>query len=404
MPPAKLGHDYVPAFDGFRAICIAGVILVHVGPTSAPWFEALRDRGWFGVDAFFVLSGFLISSILLRELARDDTINLPRFYLRRALRLQPAYGSALVLMLLSGYLLDRDYFRTMVPAWPYFLTYTLNLAVAFAVINPPALITVSWSLCIEEQFYLLWPWVLRRVGAGRTLQFLLWALSGFAVYRATLYWWLTRGHFLAPSAPAVNRIAFGTDTRIDTILYGCALAVAIRADVPAALWAALRRSSMFPTLVVAAAALTIWWLNDPRFFRYGAIGPALAGVTFAMVIAALVLQPQSWPSRALSWRPLVFIGKVSYGVYLFHLLVISALAHLLHAPYGTVLSLPTELVEVALAFALSVLVAWVHYRLVEARAMAWREKIGRSASPRHAPPAEFDVAGEADLATGVETT
>jgi peptidoglycan/LPS O-acetylase OafA/YrhL len=373
-------HTYVPAFDGLRAVAVISVVLVHLGPTSASWLEAARGRGWFGVDAFFVLSGFLITSLLFDELAARGTINLPRFYVRRALRLQPAYISAVLAALAAGYFLAPQYLATTVPAWPYLLTYTVNLAVAFAVVTPPLLLTVMWTLCLEEQFYLLWPWVFRRVGEGRALRFLLCVVGCLAVYRALLYGWLTSENFFEPSPAAVFRIAFATDTRIDTILIGCALAVAIRTDRPRRLWAVLTNSRAFPPLVVALVVPAIWWLYDPRrYWHYGAVGPAISGVMFAAVVAAIALQPQSWPSRVLSWRPLTFVGKVSYGIYLFHFTVLLTLTIVFGKPYGTVLSLREELVAIALGLSLSVFVAWLHYRCIEAPLMAWREQLGISA-------------------------
>jgi peptidoglycan/LPS O-acetylase OafA/YrhL len=368
-------REYVPAFDGLRTLCVLGVIFMHVGPTQAAWFERLRAHGWFGVDAFFVLSGFLITSILLDETGRTGTIRLPRFYLRRALRLQPAYLSACLLMVATAYLFRPQYLPTMIPAWPYFLTYTGNLAVAYGLVNVPFLVVVAWSLCIEEQFYLIWPWTLRRVGEARALGFLLWAIAIIAAYRSALYCWLAWGHLPYADGPTTARIIFATDTRFDTILIGCALAVAIRADRPRWLWAALERSAAFPIVAIATAAVIVYWMYPmPYRLEYYLVGPTAGGVVFGAVVIALFLQPRAWLARALSWSPLVFVGKISYGVYLFHVVVMTALWGVLGLPDLTYVPLSTELVHIAVVFAGTVAVAWAHYRLVETPFLAMRER------------------------------
>jgi peptidoglycan/LPS O-acetylase OafA/YrhL len=100
-----VGDTRIRSFDGLHAICISGVVLLHYsGNAYSGWLGALSKRGWFGVDIFFVLSGFLITQILLPELDSKATINLPRFYIRRALRLQPAYFSVLLLVLADEFL------------------------------------------------------------------------------------------------------------------------------------------------------------------------------------------------------------------------------------------------------------------------------------------------------------
>jgi hypothetical protein len=133
----NLGYvRYIPAFDGLRAICIFFVIAFHVVSSDHFWLQDIARRGWCGVDIFFVLSGFLITWVLIAEQDKTDTINLPRFYMRRAMRLQPAYFSGLFAFSLLLFLFHRAKFSVIAYALPYFLTYSLNLGLAFGFLGP----------------------------------------------------------------------------------------------------------------------------------------------------------------------------------------------------------------------------------------------------------------------------
>src|ERR1700730_17406700 len=129
--------SYLPAFDGLRAICISFVIAFHVRSSDRSWLQNIAHRGWCGVDIFFVLSGFLITWILIAEVDNTETINLPRFYFRRAMRLQPAYISGLFGFSLLLFLFHHAKFTIIAHAFPYFLTYTLNLGIAFGTLAFP---------------------------------------------------------------------------------------------------------------------------------------------------------------------------------------------------------------------------------------------------------------------------
>ena len=367
---------YVPAFDGYRALCIIGVVCFHVGPTSAGWLESLRLRGWFGVDAFFVLSGFLITSILLGELDRRGTIALPRFYLRRALRLQPAYLSTVLAIVLVTRLFSAKDYQTVAPALPYILTYTLNLAVGIGGLLPPAFLLITWSLCVEEQFYLGWPWLLRTLGAAPMLRALPWIIGLLAAWRSATYLSLASGQFWEPAASIVNRLMMSTDMRIDGIFVGCLIALAMRANRPGWLWTRLRTSRPLPSLAVLLAVATIWWLHAPDMLPiYILIGPTATAAVYGLLLAVIFLQPDSWPARLLAQKPLIFIGRVSYGVYLFHYFLADKVIHLVGVRRGDAYSMPQELLAITIVLSASVLLAWLHYVLIEARVMAWREKI-----------------------------
>ena len=376
-PGNKSAGSYIPAFDGLRTLCISGVILIHVVRTDAAWLDAISRRGWYGVDVFFVLSGFLITWVLLGETDREGSINLPRFYLRRALRLQPAYISALCLSYLSCLALERQVFRSALTWLPYYLTYTFNFAFAYSASSAP--LPLVWSLCIEEQFYLAWPWCLRKLSARRALPFLIGAIAVIALYRTTYYGWLNQGHFWHPSLRTYHQLYFRTDTRIDTILVGCALALSLRSQRLRPLWQSLTKAIWFPTPALLSCMAVTWYVTDGvtqgHIWRYYTFGSTVTALFWGILIVALFLQPASWLSRSLSWRPMVFIGKVSYGIYLFHPFAWSIASRVLGLHDRLQESVLASMVAFASTLALSTLIAWLHYRIVESRFLALRDRI-----------------------------
>src|ERR1700682_626933 len=151
-PEFRLG--YRPELDGVRGISILLVLLLHFTPKLMP-------GGYFGVDIFFVLSGFLITSLLLQEWARKNSISLKDFYIRRALRLGP--GLAVYLLLVGAYacvFLDKGNARGMYLGIVLTLSYISNWVMAFKPDFLPGLLAITWSLAVEEQFYLVWPLIL----------------------------------------------------------------------------------------------------------------------------------------------------------------------------------------------------------------------------------------------------
>jgi peptidoglycan/LPS O-acetylase OafA/YrhL len=286
---------YVPALDGIRGVAIAAVVLNHfLG----------RPGGFFGVDLFFVLSGFLITTLLLEEHASSGRISFRRFYERRARRLFPGLAAMLFVCLLVvalsagyGYL---DVAWTRLEAIAACAFYAGNIVQIFDHAFPGEL-TPLWSLAQEEQFYLVWPvalLVLLRIGlTPRRLATLLLSLAvSIIAWRAYLAW--THG--------PVARIYFGPDTHSDGLVLGSALAALRLAGIPRQI-AGLARTSApvllgFAFVVLAVRSST--WAYALGFPVVEAIG------------LVLVLNGLGGRARLLSWRPLVWLGSISYGTYL----------------------------------------------------------------------------------------
>jgi peptidoglycan/LPS O-acetylase OafA/YrhL len=312
MPRARTtALPYVPALDGVRAIAVAGVLLYHAG---VAWLPA----GFLGVDVFFVLSGFLITSLLLAELDRGGRIDLRRFWSRRARRLLPAafLVIAVTLAVVAAFY-PEDAARTRADALSSF-AYVNNwhqiLADRsyFEGFQRPSLLQHLWSLAVEEQFYLLWPLALglglARLGRRRLVQATAVAAVVSAVGMAVLF---------EPGGDP-SRVYFGTDTHATGLLVGVLLAFAwplgrLRAP-PGPRAVLLLDVAAVAALALLFAAMAAWHDFDPAVYRGGL---AAVAVVSAVLVAAAA-HPACRVARGLGAAPLRWIGERSYGIYLWH--------------------------------------------------------------------------------------
>lgn len=309
--PGHVTLPHVPALDGLRGVAVVGVLLFHAGH--------LRG-GFLGVDLFFTLSGFLITTLLLVEHDRTGTVSLRRFWGRRARRLLPALLALVVAASVLGrHLLRADQLERFGVQVLGTLGYVANWAEVahqhdyWALFDAPTPLDHVWSLAIEEQFYLLWPLVvvgaLRLVPHRRRLAVGLLAVGGTVASVAASWWVLGAGD-------GITRAYYGTDTRAASILVGAALATLTAGRVRTA----SPRERLLTAAAVPAAVLlgASWFVTtgaDEWLYRWGFGAHA---VLTSVVIAAVAGPSPGWLGRALGNRVLCRIGVVSYGLYLWH--------------------------------------------------------------------------------------
>lgn len=368
---------HAPALDGLRGVAIACVMLYHqtlIGESPSALdraFAFLPLGGWAGVDLFFVLSGFLITGILLDSRGEDGYYR--NFYARRALRILPLYYavaafSFLVLPHLAHPRAERFAAAAGDQAWYWLLLSNVPIALAGAFRH--GVMDVSWSLAIEEQFYLAWPLVVAFL-PRRRLARLCAALVAFSLL------WRTGALLLGADPVAVLVLTPG---RLDGLAVGALVAVAARG--PGGL-ARLRAWSGPAALGAAAvlAAIAAGESLDPlrpamQAAGYGAF-VVLAG---ALLVRTLTASRASALARTLERAPLVVLGRYSYALYLFHLPVRGAIRDVLLAR-GWPLTvggsyLPAQLAFYAVATGATLALAWASWHLLEKRFLALRRFVG----------------------------
>jgi peptidoglycan/LPS O-acetylase OafA/YrhL len=308
---AHSGLPYVAALDGVRAIAVGAVLLYHGGVSIAP-------GGFLGVDMFFVLSGFLITSLLITERAATGRIDLFQFWLRRARRLLPAaFLLIAVTALVAAIFLPADAVRTRGDAIASFFYVNnwhqvLSQQSYFETFQRPSLLQHLWSLAVEEQFYLLWPLALglcmSKLGRVRTAQLTL----VLAIVSA-----IAMGILFDPGQDP-SRVYFGTDTHASGLLIGALLAFVWplgplrgRPNKHAAI---VLDAGALAGLVLVVAAITGWQDYEPWVYRGGIL---VFSIACALLIAAVV-HPAGRIRRVLGLTPFVWIGRRSYGIYLWH--------------------------------------------------------------------------------------
>ncbi len=358
----------IPSLDGLRAISITLVIVSHllgtrgfpVGPRA---MGAIGDFGYLGVRVFFVISGYLITSLLLAEHARTSTVSLRGFYARRAWRIFPAFYTFVAAMCLSG-LLGSLVLRSgdLVSA----LTYTMNYHY-----ERSWELGHLWSLSIEEQFYLVWP-ALFLLGGPRRVVPISVAMIIVAPFLRALAW------FVAPYPDDVIMEAY--PCVMDSIAAGCLLA-ALRTRLDGhAVYLRCLRSPLFLVVPVLVAIANLPVRHPAPQYT---VSITAMNIGVALIVDRCVRFPDDWIGRILNWSPLVWLGTLSYSLYLWQEPFLN------HYAKSQANTFPLNLI-------LACSCALASYYLVEVPFLAWRD---RRAQARRAAAAAVTAAGATTAAT-----
>jgi peptidoglycan/LPS O-acetylase OafA/YrhL len=352
MSPRPANEFHIPSLDGIRAIAALLVFVSHCG------LEHLVPGG-FGVTIFFFLSGFLITTLLRQEYERTGTISLKKFYLRRIYRIFPPLYIVLLLLMLPYSVGGSSHHATDLALWAQFLQLTNYYTIFWgsATMIPDS--GPMWSLSVEEHFYLLFPLVLllllRRYAYRRIGVILIAACVAILLWRAIFLQTLNVGY---------DYTYFATDTRIDSLLYGCIMGIWLNPvldphfkDVSSIRWTGV--------LVIAAGLLAFTLLYRAQTFRetfrYSLQGVALFPIFFCAV------RKSAWPIfHWLELAPVRFLGIISYTFYLCHVKALVVVHRYLDA---------TMPLQGVLGFILAVAFSSAMYFLVERHLGALRRRL-----------------------------
>jgi peptidoglycan/LPS O-acetylase OafA/YrhL len=333
-----LASSNIPALDGLRALAVFLVIFYHFGINWMP--------GGLGVLAFFVLSGFLITWLLLKENQKQGKISLPKFYMRRVLRIFPAFYvywfGVVALLLVTGRLIP---WRHAFSAFFYLGDYYNAIA------RPPdSFVSHTWSLAIEEQFYLLWPtllYVFRR-DLKRLTKVLVGIIAFVWVYRAFL-----------DLVVKINQsyIYNAFDTRLDHLLVGCLLAVLLHRGVLKPLWQFLASRVYLPAVTVGLLVFSVY-----LEIRYGVgyrnvIGFTVDPLLVAILLVQLVGLSSTVTWKWINWSWVRYLGRISYSLYLYQEMTLY--------PARRILATHGVFVQLLAAVAGTVLIASASYYFIE---------------------------------------
>ena len=380
LPSVENGRKdvfYHPELDVLRFLAFLAVFFHHALPREASiyiknglppvvseFLVAAKEAGAYGVDLFFVLSAYLITELLIREHAQRGSFSISAFYVRRALRIWPLYFTFLALTIFVV--------PTILPADQFGMIYIVSFLLFFgnwvsaAHGLPYSVASPLWSISVEEQFYLMWPPLLRLVGIGRIKQLAIGMVVVAVSTRVVMAMY-------AVEHPAVwcNTIA-----RLDSIALGAILAVALRGRAP-------QMKNVFRVLLGGAALAT--FLLVAKYLHQD--GPtsvitytATALASVMLLLAVLHTDARFLRQPAFSW--LVYLGRISYGLYVVHLLALALVPKILIVSLGIPLGFG---LRVLLSFALTVLLAAASYRWLEQPFLRLKERFSKIATGEPRP-------------------
>ncbi|HEX7903227.1 MAG TPA: acyltransferase [Chitinophagaceae bacterium] len=362
MNSLKSDTKYFPGLDGLRGISCLIVVLTHNFG-----FSNFFEFGWLGVDLFFVISGFLITNVLLNSL---DTENyLKNFYLRRFLRIFPLYYLmlALFIFILPAFKYFDEHLRYYSENQLWFWLYFQNWLFIFNFPTEAKHLTHFWSLAVEEQFYLLWPLIILWLRTPKKLiSFILLVLISLFFIRSYV-WYLHIEGF--------NYTVFYRFTRIDGICIGCLLALYYKVNKNF-----ISNNMALLTILLALLNFIFYFLNKQNNFDFpylAYIGYTTFSAMLGLLVNEIIRGNKSWFFSFFSFPPFRFIGKISYGLYVYHYPIFLLTQKNLVQFFSTNVNISLIQSKYAAAFfatIFAILISLISYHFFEKRLLKIKEK------------------------------
>ncbi len=373
MTTNSYAQKYWPFFDGLRCFSVLWVLVAHLHINAPFPISFIMGRGWVGVDIFFVLSGFLITTLLLREQDKTGTVNIRHFFIRRTLRIWPAYYLTIFFYLLIGFInfkLNSNYADTNIESvlnrLVILMPFLTNIDVSLTGFENGVFLH-SWSLALEEQFYLFWPFVFVLLGKQRSLYF------AIGIILLCLFWRSYLAFTYEQGVPVMIRTFYGFDTRVDTIMMGCLLALLMQKHAFVDIASRITKHPAFFPIFCLSFIFIIYKI--PRWSGYfgNSIGYTLLSFLIMCLISFLIFNSDGKISTTLSQKLFVYIGKISFGIYLYHILIRNFFIELF-------ISSDNNLAYSISVILGSILFAHLSYTLFEKRILTLKEKFKTTAS------------------------
>jgi peptidoglycan/LPS O-acetylase OafA/YrhL len=360
MAAANSTKAYIPGLDGIRALAVLTIFIFHA--------EILPHvPGELATTVFFFLSGFLITTLFVKEFRKTGDIHLGAFYYRRVLRLLPPLYLVLAIALTAAYFLNIA--GPLVPwkTFGNFFQYT-NYALAFSGSEAGFLpgMVLLWSLAVDEHYYLLYAPLLRRALPKWDHKQIISCILGLCALMLLWRCWLVH------VGGVEFRVTMATDTRLDSILWGALLALWRNP----ALDPAVARSLAKPLPLLVGVLLVVLPSLSGKEAVKATIGYTLEGIGLMPIFAAAIIHHQRFPMRVLQSRLLYWVSQISYPLYLFQWLVLTACSRYLHSG---------RLMQVAAAFAITIALATLLHVAVERPLARLRRKSHRQAVAESRP-------------------
>lgn len=368
---------YYPSLDGLRFFGFLLVFLHHVyqttyttNPVGNFFVTIFRTNGWVGVDLFLILSGFLVTTLFLKERAEFGNFSLKNFFLRRALRIWPLYYLALFVGFLAFPLivgqLGNTHYQSQLKGefWWYFLF----LGNWYTVINDYSVfrnIGLLWTISLEQQFYFVWPFILLAGKGFRSLLIYCLVLIAGAIF---LRWVLFQFDIQHPD------IYVNTFARMDTLVFGSLLAAVnfYRPSLKKYIRPFLNLPILIGILIIFFLFLFETGTIRTYLVRHSIWGYIVLGLFMGYFIVAS-LNTRSVVGRFLSQKSLVWLGKISYGLYVWHILAIDLTRFLIGKT-------PIAFLEPVIALALAIFISWVSYKFFEVKFLKLKDKFTKISS------------------------